>query len=119
MTRKSEIKNNEGGNKVKTMDDNMKNLITEYEDIFQGVGKYKGDRVRIQVKEGVKPIIQPARRILLHYRQPLKDHIEELIQEGAVEGPLEEEEEGTYFESSNNGQKVGRSCNRTTNTDTS
>ena len=57
MTRKSEIKNNEGGNKVKTMDDNMKNLITEYEDIFEGVGKYKGDRVRIQVKEGVKPII--------------------------------------------------------------
>ena len=74
----------------------MESLIKEYEDIFGGVGKYKGDPVKIQVKEGVKPIIQPARRIPLHYRQPLKDHIEELIREEVIEGPLEEEE-GTWI----------------------
>ena len=73
----------------------MEILITEYEDIFEEVGKYKGDPVRIQAKIGVKFIIQPARRIPLHYRQPLKNHIEELIQEGVIEGPLQEEEEGT------------------------
>ena len=97
MTRKSEIESTDEGHKVKTMDDNMKTLIAEYEDIFEGVGKYKGDPVKIQVKEGVKPIIQPARRIPLHYRQPLKDHIQELVQEGVIEGPLEEEEEGTWI----------------------
>ena len=52
----------------------------------------------IQLKENVTPIIQPARRIPLHYVKPLlEDHLAELIKEDVVEGLLTEEEEGTWI----------------------
>ena len=48
------------------------------------------------MEKDAKPVIQPARRIPLHLRQPLKDHLTELVEQGVVEGPLEEEEKGTW-----------------------
>ena len=44
----------------------MKQIVTEFKDMFGGVGKYKGPAVKIQLKEGVRPVIQPPRRIPLH-----------------------------------------------------
>ena len=35
--------------------------------------------------------------IPLHYVQPLEDHMRELLAEDVIEGPLEEEEEGTWI----------------------
>ena len=78
-------------------DKKIQKLIDDYEDIFQGIGKYKGDPVKIQVREGIQPVIQPPRRIPIHYRKPLQDHLEELIQGDVIEGPLQEEEEGTWI----------------------
>ena len=75
----------------------MEQLVVEFGDIFGGIGKYKGDLVKIQMKEDVPAVIQPPRRIPLHYRQPLKDHLEELLKEDVIEGPLKEEEEGTWI----------------------
>ena len=49
----------------------MNKLTKGYKDIFEGVGKYKGPQVVIQLKENVTAIIQPARRIPLHYVKPL------------------------------------------------
>ena len=76
---------------------NMEQIVEEYRDMFGGVGKYKGPAVKIQLKEGVKPVIQPPRRIPLHYVEPLKDHLKELLEEDVIEGPLLEEEEGTWI----------------------
>ena len=75
----------------------MEETAKKFKDIFGGVGKYEGPEVKIQVKEGVIPVIQPPRRIPLHYVQPLKDHLKELVEEDVVEGPLTEEEEGTWI----------------------
>ena len=75
----------------------MGEIVKEYQDIFGGVGKYEGPEVKIQLKEDVIPVIQPPRRIPLHYVQPLKDHLKELVEEDVVEGPLTEEEEGTWI----------------------
>ena len=65
--------------------------------LFGRVGKYKGPAVKIQLKEGVQPVIQPPRRIPLHYVEPLNDHLKELLEEDVIEGPLLEEEEDTWI----------------------
>ena len=75
----------------------MEKIKEEFKGIFGGVGKYKGDPVRIQMDERVKPIIQPPRKIPLHYVKPLEDHLEELLKEDVIEGPLQQEEPGTWI----------------------
>ena len=52
---------------------------------------------KIQVREDIQPVIQPRRRIPLHYVKPLEDHLAELLDEDVIEGPLVEEEEGTWI----------------------
>ena len=42
-------------------------------------------------------MIQGRRTIPLHYIQPLEDHLKELLEEDVIEGPLVEEEEGTWI----------------------
>ena len=83
--------------KAKEKDNKMEKLTNEFEDIFHGIGKYEGPEVKIRIKENATPVIQPPRRIPLHYVKPLEDHMEELIAEDVVEGPLTEEEEGTWI----------------------
>ena len=73
----------------------MDKLADEFTDIFGGVGKYKGPAIKIQLRENISPVIQPRRRIPLHYVKPLEDHLKELLEEDVIEGPLVEEEEGT------------------------
>ena len=42
-------------------------------------------------------MVQPPRRIPLHYVEPLKDHLKELLEQDVIEGPLAEEEEGRWI----------------------
>ena len=42
-------------------------------------------------------MIQLPRRIPLHYREPLEDHLAELLEQDVIEGPLQEEERGTWI----------------------
>ena len=80
----------------KVVDQGKEKLAGEFKEVFEGIGKYKGPPVKIQVKEGVRPVVQPPRRIPLHYQEPLKEHLEELLEAGVIEGPLQHEEEGTW-----------------------
>ncbi len=82
---------------VKDSDKKMDELVEEFADIFQGIGKYRGEPVKIQMTDNVLPIIQPPRRIPLHYIQPLKEHLAEMIEQDVIEGPLSEEEEGSWI----------------------
>ena len=75
----------------------MDKLAREFQDIFGGVGRYKGPEIKIQIRENIQPVIQPRRRIPLHYVKPLEDHLAELLEEDVIEGPLVEEEEGTWI----------------------
>ena len=96
VCRKADLKREKGESKdpvkEEENDKKMDELAKEYEDIFQGIGKYRGEPVKIQLTANVSPIIQPPRRIPLHYVQPLKDHLAEMIKEDVIEGPLSEEE---------------------------
>ena len=72
-------------------------MAKEFQDIFVGVGRYKGPEIKIQIREDIQPVIQPRRRIPLHYVKPLEDHLAELLEEDVIEGPLVEEEEGNWI----------------------
>ena len=82
---------------MKDSEKKMTELVEEFEDIFKGIGKYRGEPVKIQITDNVLPIIQPPRWIPLHYIQPLKEHLAEMIKEDVIEGPLAEEEEGSWI----------------------
>ena len=75
----------------------MDKLAGEFQDIFGGVGRYKGPEIKIQIREDISPVIQARRRIPLHYVKPLEDHLKELLEEDVIEGPLVEEEDGTWI----------------------
>ena len=79
------------------VDKAMEKIVAEYEDVFKGIGKYMGDPVKIQMADNVKPVIQAPRRIPLHYLEPLKQHLQEMTDNDVIEGPLTEEEEGSWI----------------------
>ena len=80
----------------RVVDDEMEKVAEDFKEVFQGIGKYKGPPVEIQVKEVVRPVVQPPRRIPLHYQEPLREHIQELLEAGVIKGRLQHEVEGTW-----------------------
>ena len=54
-------------------------------EVFEGIGKYKGPPVEIQVEEGVRPVVQPPRRRPHLYQEPLREHIQELLEAVVIE----------------------------------
>ena len=75
----------------------MQRIAGKHLKVFQGIGKYKGAPIKIQVEEGATPVIQPPRRIPMHYREPLKEHLKEMLEQDVIEGPLQEEEAGIWI----------------------
>ena len=90
---KRELEATRGTDEDPNNEDKM-NRVVELKRLLQGIGRYKGPPVQIQVKPEASPVIQPPRRILLHYREPLEDHLAELLEQDVIEGPLQEEEPG-------------------------
>ena len=41
-------------------------VVEEFKPLFQGIGRYKGPPVQIQVRSAARPVIQLPRRIPLH-----------------------------------------------------
>ena len=60
-------------------------------------GKYKGPPIRRNIIKDVTPVIQPRRRIPLHYIDRLEVELEKMLKEDIIEGPLDQEEPGTFI----------------------
>ena len=60
-------------------------------------GKCIGDPIKIQIKSDAIPVIQPARRIPLHYLPRLENEIKQMLKEDIIEGPIAIEEPGTFL----------------------
>ena len=57
--------------------------------MFTGLGRATGvPDIHIEMDDTVPPVQQKQRQIPIHYKQKLKDHLQELIKEGVVT-PLE------------------------------
>ena len=44
----------------------MERVVKDFKPLFEGIGKYKGHPVPIQMGEDVSPVIKPVRKIPLH-----------------------------------------------------
>ncbi|CAB3993644.1 Hypothetical predicted protein [Paramuricea clavata] len=56
----------------------VEQLTTQYQDLFQGLGKLKDYQVQLHIDEGVPPVAQPHRRVPFHVP---KQHEEQLSQD--------------------------------------
>ena len=63
-------------------------LSKEYDVLFQEIGKAKIDPIHIYTKKGREPVAQKQRPVARHYLEPLKQHLQELLESDVIEGPL-------------------------------
>ena len=64
--------------------------MSDYKEIFEGVGKLKDYQVKLHMNPDVPPMVQPVRRTPFSLRDKVKEKIEELIAMDiieSVEGP--------------------------------
>lgn len=50
-------------------------LTTEYQDLFQGLGKLKNYQVHLHVDKDIPPVAQPHRRVPFHVRKQLEEQL--------------------------------------------
>ncbi|XP_078664152.1 uncharacterized protein LOC144907224 [Branchiostoma floridae x Branchiostoma belcheri] len=68
-----------------TVADNIQELVKEYDDVFQGIGKLKDFQVKLHVDPFVVPVKQPHRRIPFHVRKQVENELKKLEEEGIIE----------------------------------
>ena len=78
-----------GGQTQEEIDKDMEVLVDGYPELFQGIGKAKVEPIHIFLKEGAVPQAQKARPVAHQYMEPLRKHLDELLKEGVIEGPLD------------------------------
>ena len=77
-----------GGESQVQIDAKIEALEEEFQSLFQGIGKAKIDPIHIYTKKGRKPVAQRQRPVAIHYMEPLRKHLDELLQNDVIEGPL-------------------------------
>ena len=59
-------------------------ILQKYPEIFKGIGEL-GEPLHLEVDNTVKPVQIPPRRIPEALRKPLKDHLNELEEQGIIQ----------------------------------
>lgn len=60
-------------------------LQSDYQDIFQGIGKLKDFQFEIHVDPNIQPVAQPPRRVPFHIRKQVESELEKLEAQGIIE----------------------------------
>lgn len=60
-------------------------IVREYEDRFEGIGKMTDAKVQLNINKDVKPIAQKSRRIPFHLRDQVEKEIERLKEFDIIE----------------------------------
>ena len=58
--------------------ENVDNIIEQYKDVFQDVGKLKEFKLTLHIDKSVSPVVQPSRTIHYNLRQNLLENFFEL-----------------------------------------
>ena len=68
-------------------------VLKDFADIFQGVGKLRDFQLKLHINKNVKPVAQPVRRLPFGLRDKVEKKLDELLQEDIIEeipcGPTE------------------------------
>ena len=75
------------GNQICTVT-SKETIMSDYKEIFEGVGKLKDYQVKLHVTPDVPPVAQPVRRTPFSLRDKVKEKIEELVTMDIIE-PVE------------------------------
>ena len=69
-----------GGQRQDQIDENMVKLVAQFPNVFKGLGRATGvPDIHIEMDKSVPPVQQKPRQIPIHYKQKLKEHLEELV----------------------------------------
>lgn len=60
-------------------------LVTEYQQLFQGVGKMKDVEIKLHIDPDVSPVTQPPRRIPFHLRKQVAAELKRLEENDIIE----------------------------------
>ena len=72
-------------NSVTNNDSEINNIITEYKDVFQGLGKMKNIKISFDINENIPPVSQHLRKIPYHMRKKVETKIKELMDLDIIE----------------------------------
>lgn len=64
---------------------NAPDFLKDFPSLTNGMGKYKGESVRIHVDESIKPVAQPHRRIPFHVRKQVEEKLRQLESDDIIE----------------------------------
>ena len=59
-------------------------LLNQFSDVFEGLGEL-GEHLHLEVDDTTKPVQLPTRRVPEALKTPLRDHLQELEQQGVIE----------------------------------
>ena len=68
-------------------DEIVKNLVSEFESVFHGVGLLKEYQVKLHIDESVTPVHQKHRRVPFSVRNKVEKEIRKLESDGIIETP--------------------------------
>lgn len=77
--------------KLTSKDTALDNLLQKHSKVFSGLGKLKGDKIKLDIDNTKTAKAQPQRRIPYHIRGKVKDAIAELESEDIIEKVPEDE----------------------------
>ncbi|CAB4016472.1 Retrovirus-related Pol poly from transposon, partial [Paramuricea clavata] len=78
-------------NHVTTKDDNLDKILGKHTKVFHGLGKLKGETVKLDIDKDQIPKAQPQRRIPYHIRKQVEDALKALEKEDVIERVSENE----------------------------
>jgi len=58
---------------------------TTHQSVFQGLGHFKGRKIKLQINESIEPKVQPLRRIPFHVRHQIDAEIDKLLSLDVIE----------------------------------
>lgn len=70
--------------KILNSDSDTRHLINKYDSVFQGFGRFSGE-LDLEIDTEVRPVVQKARRVPLALREPLKEELHRLEQQGIIQ----------------------------------
>ena len=68
--------------------DTVQSLIQEFQDIFQGVGKLKGVKVKLHIDDTVPPVVQNQVRAPFHVRKDVEEQLAKDEERDIIESPV-------------------------------
>ena len=77
-----------GGQTQEQIDERMKQIRDKFPNVFKGIGKAKVEPIHIERDPKCRPVQQKRRPIPIHYKEKLREHLEELKEDGVISGPL-------------------------------